>query len=70
MKIGEIRGKTDEELVFELGKIERELFDRRFKAAAETSADPSRIRRMRRSIARIHTILHERKQHVRGQEPR
>jgi len=70
MKIGEIRGKTDEELVFELGKTERELFDRRFKAAAETSADPSRIRRMRRDIARIHTILHERRQHVRGQEPR
>ena len=70
MKIGEIRGKTDEELAFELGKIERELFDRRFKAASETSADPSRIRRMRRSIARIHTILHERKQQVRGQEPR
>lgn len=70
MKIGEIRGKNDDELGFELGRLERELFDRRFKAAAETSADPSRIRRMRRAIARIHTVLHERSQHVRGQEPR
>jgi large subunit ribosomal protein L29 len=70
MKIGEIRGKTDDELGFELGQMQRELFDRRFKAAAETSADPSRIRRMRRAIARIHTVLNERKQQVRGQEPR
>ena len=70
MKIGEIRGKTDSELEFELGQIQRELFDRRFKSAAETSADPARIRQMRRAIARIHTILHERRQHVRGQEPR
>jgi large subunit ribosomal protein L29 len=70
MKIGEIRGKTDSELAFELAQIQRELFDRRFKSAAETSADPARIRQMRRAIARIHTILHERRQHVRGQEPR
>jgi large subunit ribosomal protein L29 len=61
MKIDEIRGKTQDELEFELGKLRRELFDLRFKAATETSANPSRIREARRDVARIHTILHERK---------
>ena len=70
MKIGEIRGKTGSELDFELGQLERELFDRRFKSATETSANPARIRQLRRSIARIHTILHERRSKIRGQEPR
>jgi len=70
MKIGEIRGKTDTELSFELGQLQRELFDRRFKSATETSANPARIRQLRRSIARIRTIQHERTTKIRGQEPR
>ena len=70
MKIGEIRGKTDSELDYELGQLQRELFDRRFKSTTETSADPARIRKLRRSIARIHTILHERRKDLSGQESR
>lgn len=70
MKIGEVRGKTDSELDYELTQLQRELFDRRFKSATETSANPARIRQVRRSIARIHTILHERRSKIRGQEPR
>ncbi len=70
MKIEEVRGKTGGELEYELGKLQRELFDRRFKAATETSADPARIRHVRRAIARIHTVLHERQSKIRGQEPR
>jgi large subunit ribosomal protein L29 len=70
MKIDEIRGKTDSELEFELDKLTRELFDLRFKATTETSANPSRISEARRAVARIHTILHERATKIRGQEPR
>jgi large subunit ribosomal protein L29 len=70
MKTVEIRGKTDSELEYELKQLEKELFDRRFRAATETSADPSRIREVRRTIARIHTIRHERANSIRGQEPR
>lgn len=70
MKTAEIRGKTDSELDYELKQLEKELFDRRFKSAAEASADPSRIRQVRRAIARIHTVRHERQHKIRGQEPR
>jgi large subunit ribosomal protein L29 len=70
MKIDEVRSKTDSELEFDLEKAKRELFDSRFKAATETSPNPSRIRVLRRAIARMNTVLHERKLGVRGQEPR
>lgn len=70
MKIEEVRSKTDSELQFDLGNMERELFELRFKAATETTGDPSRIGVLRRGIARVHTVLHERATAIRGQEPR
>jgi large subunit ribosomal protein L29 len=70
MKIEEIRGKTDSELDYELGRMQEELFGLRFKAATETSANPARIEGLRRALARIRTVLHERATGIRGQEPR
>ena len=70
MNIEEVRSKTDAELDFELDKAKKELFDARFKAAVETSNNPMTIRQLRRSIARMNTVAHERKIGVRGQEPR
>ena len=70
MKIEEIRGKTSDELEYEMGQLQKELFNRRFKSATETSTNPARIRQLRRSIARIHTVVHERDRMNSGQEPR
>ncbi len=70
MNIEEARSKTDAELGFDLKNMKKELFDVRFQAATETSANPARIRILRRSIARATTVLHERKTGVRAQEPR
>jgi len=70
MNIEEARSKSDSELRFDLGNFKKELFDLRFRSSSETSANPSRIRVVRRSIARINTLLHERATGVRGQEPR
>ena len=70
MKVEEVRSKTDAELDFELENMKKELFDMRFQAATETSANPAKIRVLKRSIARITTILHERQTGVRGQETR
>ncbi|MCL4141025.1 UNVERIFIED_CONTAM: hypothetical protein GTU68_065631 [Idotea baltica] len=47
--------------------MKKELFGLRIKAAAETLANSAQIRDLRRSIARINTILHERATGVRGQ---
>ena len=54
----------------EIARVEKELFDLRFKSGTENSANPSRISEARRAIARINTILHERTTKIRGQEPR
>ena len=70
MKTEEARSKTDSELEFDLKNMKKELFDMRFQAATETSANPAKIRVLKRSIARITTILHERQTGVRGQETR
>ena len=70
MKIEEVRSKTDTELEFDLEQVKRELFDLRLKARADNIANPARIRELRRTIARIQTIQHERTTGIRGQEPR
>ena len=70
MKIEEVRSKTDSELEFELGNMQKELFDMRFRGATETSQSPARIPQLRRSIARVKTVLNERTNGIRGQEPR
>ena len=69
MKIEEVRGKTDAELEYEIGELKKELFNLRFKSATETSSNPGRIKAVRRTIARINTVAHERKTGVHGQEP-
>ncbi len=70
MNIDEIKSKTKSELEYELGKSKKELFDMRFKSATQSVPSPAQIRTLRRTIARINTILHERATGVRGQEPR
>ncbi len=70
MDIKELRGKEDRELTFDLRRLEKELFDLRFKASAEDISNPSRIRQIRKDIARIKTLLRERELGIRGQEKR
>jgi large subunit ribosomal protein L29 len=70
MKIEEMRGKNDHELDFELARMKKELFDLRFKSATQVLTNPARIRFLRRTIARVNTLMHERSTGVRGQEPR
>lgn len=70
MKIEEVRSKTDAELDFEIEQLKKELFDLRFRSAAETATNPSRSRYVQRAIARVRTVLHERKTGIRGQESR
>ena len=60
MKTDEIRGKSAEVLASELAATKRELFDLRFKSASQSLPDPSRIRVLRRTIARMGTVVRER----------
>jgi len=56
----ELREKQDSELRFDVVQKQKELFELRFKSSSEGLANPSRISALRREIARLKTMLHER----------
>lgn len=60
MNIKEIRDKSNEELLKTIDEYKAELFDLRFQRATGTIENPMRIRELRKSIARMKTVLKER----------
>jgi large subunit ribosomal protein L29 len=54
------RDKSDEELGEELLKLRREQFNLRMQAATGQGAKPDQHGKVRRSIARLKTLQHER----------
>lgn len=56
----EIRKLSDEELAKQLEEAHRELFNLRFRAAAKQLTNYNEIRKARKSIARIKTVIRER----------
>jgi large subunit ribosomal protein L29 len=55
----ELRGHGEEQLHNELESAHEELFTLRFQAATKQLADVSKIRKTRRQVARLRTLLHE-----------
>ena len=49
-------GKSDDQLNESLGNLKREQFNLRFQAATNQLEKPSRVREVRRDIARIKTM--------------
>ena len=56
MKAAELRDKTLDQLDDELIKLKKEQFNLRFQAASGQLENTSRVRQVRRDIARIMTI--------------
>jgi len=56
----DFRAKTDDQLNEELGNLKREAFNLRFQAATQQLEKASRVREVRRDIARIKTLQTER----------
>jgi large subunit ribosomal protein L29 len=52
--------KTDDQLATQLSELKREAFNLRFQAATNQLEKPSRVKEVRRTIARIKTIQTER----------
>ena len=57
MKAEEFRGKTSDELKTQLTELKKEAFNLRFQRASGQLENTSRVRQVRRDIARIQTIL-------------
>ena len=60
MKQSELKPLTDDQLSEQLGNLKREAFNLRFQAATSQLEKPSRVREVRRTIARIKTMQSER----------
>jgi large subunit ribosomal protein L29 len=61
MKASQWRELSREDLLARLAETERELFNLRVRRSAGQLEQPLRLRTLRREIARIQTILNERK---------
>ncbi|HUK10418.1 MAG TPA: 50S ribosomal protein L29 [Stellaceae bacterium] len=60
MNASEVRGKTTDELAAELEQLSKEVFNLRFQKASGQLENTARVREVRRTIARIKTVLGER----------
>ncbi len=61
MNASEVRVKTADELKQELVDLKKEQFNLRFQRATQQLENTARVRQVRRDIARIKTILREKK---------
>ena len=61
MKINKIKEMSSPELEKELGELKTELFKLKFSLATNTLDNPMKIRDVKKDIARINTVLTERK---------
>ena len=64
MKAADVRARTDDELTEQLDTLGRESFNLRFQRANGQLENTSRVRQVRRDIARIRTVLGERGRRV------
>lgn len=61
MKAEELRARTVDELGDELVRLRKEKFNLRFQQASGQLENTARVREVRRDIARIKTVLTERR---------
>ena len=62
MTVSEIKNLTISEIHSEISELKDELFTLRFQLATGQLTNNSRIREVRKTIARMKTIIHERAQ--------
>ena len=62
MKIAQVRDMTPDQLDDELAKLKKEQFNLRFQRATGQLENTSRVREIRRAIARIMTIQNAQRQ--------
>lgn len=69
MKAEDLRQMSDEQLDLTLKDMVKNLFHLRFQSATDRLETPSEIQKAKRDVARIKTIMRERQQGTRGQQP-
>lgn len=67
-KLAEYRRETAEQLGTDLKELEKNLFHLRFQSATDRLETPSEIRKAKRDIARILTVITEKKKAAANKE--
>ena len=62
MKVEDLRQNSEDELKQQVLDLKKEAFNLRFQRASGQLENTSRVRQVRRNIARIKTVLHQRRQ--------
>ncbi len=65
MKTSEIRKNNDEALLKRVAELKEELYNLRFQHAVGQLEDTARIKKVKKAIAQILTVLSERKLNIR-----
>lgn len=60
MNVKEIRDLSDDELKAEVTSLKEELYNLRFQQATGALENPARIKDVKKTIARIYTVMTER----------
>jgi len=60
MNTAEIRDMSDEEILDRIDQMKEEMFRLRFRAATTELENPMLLRTLRRDVARLKTVLHQR----------
>ncbi|MBT9176255.1 MAG: 50S ribosomal protein L29 [Firmicutes bacterium] len=64
MKVKDMRDMNDAELMQKIEDLKGELFNLRFRLVTGQLENPMRIKEVRKTIARVKTILHERERNI------
>jgi large subunit ribosomal protein L29 len=64
MKVKDMRDMNDAELMQKIDDLKGELFNLRFRLVTGQLENPMRIKEVRKTIARVKTILHERERNI------
>jgi large subunit ribosomal protein L29 len=62
MKVSELRGKSPEELNVELTELLRAQFGLRMQKATQQLSNSSQLRKVRRDIARVRTLMGDKRE--------
>ncbi len=62
MKVEDLRQNSEDQLNQQVLDLKKEAFNLRFQRASGQLENTSRVRQVRRDIARIKTVLHQRRQ--------
>jgi len=60
MKVNEIRELTTDEIIKKINETKQELFNLRFQQATGSLEKPSRLRELRKLVAKMKTVIRER----------